>query len=123
MAIKSLTLETLSLYQRIRYFYHYLNGNDWEACFHRLDPKLRDGKIEHDVYVQSLTDFFDKYGPIKTESMKFQLYLKVKKNLYDDRPFAYGEVHWQDRKGRTHVFRERWVKTDDKWCTRMAGLV
>lgn len=120
---KSTTHKCLSLNRRIRNFYRDFNNKNWQACFDRLDPKLREGSVDHDAYVESLASFFDKYGPIEVESLELKLYLDVKNNKHDDRPFAYGVLQWQDKDGRSHVLRERWVKYGEKWYTRMVGLV
>ncbi len=122
-SLKSPSHETLSLNRRIRNFYLDFNDQKWEACFDRLDPKLREGRVDHETYVESLSSFFDKYGPIEIESLELKLYLTVKNNQHDDRPFAYGLLHWQDHDGRPHVLRERWVKSEGAWYTRMVGLI
>lgn len=116
-------VERIRLNHRIRHFYHYYNENNWKACFDRLDPKLREGRVNLNLYAESLFSFFEKYGPIQVESIDLRLYPEAKPNKHDDRPFAYGTLHWQDNKHRRHVFRERWVKVGDTWYTRMVGLV
>src|SRR5256885_2164030 len=124
MATQSpLTVEMIRLNHRIRHFYRYFNENNWQACFARVDPKLKEGRVNFDPYAESLSSFFEKYGPIRVESIKLRLHTNVKTNKHDDRPFASGTLHWQDNKHRHHVLRERWVKSGDKWYTRMMGLV
>ena len=118
------TIERNRLVHRIRYLYHFLNENNWEACFERLDPKLREESIDFKTYAASLSSFFKEYGPIRLESVEeLRLFLRAKGNKHDDRPFAYGLVIWKDRKKRQHVLRERWVRSEDTWYTRMVGLV
>jgi hypothetical protein len=115
--------ERIRLNQRIRRFYRYFNENNWKACFERVDPKLREGRVNFGPYAESLSSFFEKYGPIQIESIDLRLYASVQTNRHDDRPFAYGTVHWQDNQHKPHVLRERWVKSADEWYTRMVGLI
>jgi hypothetical protein len=120
---KSMTLEEVGLNRRIRNFYRDFSARKWEACFDRLDPKLRDRRVDHDDFIESLSTFFDGFGPIVVQSLELTMYLNAKNHKYDDRPFAYGLLHWQDKEGRAHILRERWVKSGEKWYTRMVGLV
>jgi hypothetical protein len=119
-----MTIELMRLSRRILSFYDSFNRKDWEACFDLLDPKLREERVKPEAYVASLSSFFDEYGPVAIESIeRLQPYMHVKGNQYDDRPFAFGVIRWQDRKHRHHVFRERWVKWRATWYTRKIGLV
>ena len=123
MAINTLTHDPNSLNRRVRYFDAFLNAKQWKSCFLRLDPKLRDGKVDYEAYAKSLSTFYATYGPISIESVNLQLYSNAKSKLYENRSFACGQIRWQDKKGRAHIFQERWVKVDDKWYTRKVGLV
>jgi hypothetical protein len=85
--------EHTRLSRRIKNFYRDFNEHKWEACYKRLDPKLRLEGVDREGYVASLATFFDKFGPIKVESLELTLYLNVAGNNHDDRPFAYGTLH------------------------------
>src|SRR5439155_15380964 len=91
-------VEQIRLNQRIRHFYHYYNENNWKACFDRLDPILREGRVKFGPYADSLSSFFEKYGPVQVEAIDLRIYPHVKNNKHDDRPFAYGTLHWHDNK-------------------------
>jgi hypothetical protein len=117
------TVEHTRLSRRIKSFYRDFNKRKWEACFQRLDPKLKEERVDHDAYVASLASFFDKYGPIQLESLKLTLHLDVLNNRHDDRPFAYGMLRWRDKNQNLHILRERWVNSCGTWYTRMAGLL
>jgi hypothetical protein len=75
------------------------------------------------AYSESLARFFDQYGPIRRLFTKVSLYLNITTNKHDDRPFAYVVIVWQDKQHSFHLFRERWVKDDDLWYTRVVGLI
>jgi len=117
------TVEKNRLSRRIRNFYRLFNENNWEGCFERLDPELRGARVEFDKYADSLASFFAKYGPMRIQSVSLELFMNAKGNKHDDRPFAYGTLHWQDNKRKQHTLRERWVKSGATWYTRMIGLV
>lgn len=116
-------IEEARLTRRIVAFYGDFNRKKWEACYRRLDPKLRTECLDDSVYMTSLASFYDRYGPIVIDSLVLSVYLDVANNRHDDRPFAYGVLHWRDRKCKPHLLKERWVNSSGTWYTRMAGLV
>lgn len=118
-------LERQNLAARIGDFYRVLNLKQWAACFTFVDPTLRDaGKVEITSYSSSLSSFYDKHGPIMSQTVdKLRLHVN-EPSKHDDRDFAYGVVLLEDREHQTLTIRERWVKASDgQWYTRMAGMV
>ena len=117
-------IQEKKLRSRIKSFYEHLNQRDWQSCFDSIDPKLRDGRIAYADYAETLTTFFQKYGPINILSLKVSLHLDVKNSKRGEKDFAYGSVSWKDRENHIREFRERWIRSaDDQWYTRMVGLV
>jgi hypothetical protein len=111
-----------SLTQRVRYLYKFVNDRDWAKCRAYLDPRLRD-RVAAEQYGREMDAFFAAHGPIRQITV-------VSANLYpagsaraDDREFAYVVLSWKDRDHALHHFRERWVKDDGQWYTRVVGLV
>lgn len=117
--------ERHNLAARIEEFYCLLNAKHWTDCFQLIDPILRAaGKVEIDSYSKSLSSFYDKHGPIISQSVD-QLRIHVNEpSRHDDRDFAYGVVVLEDRDHQAMKIRERWVKAADGcWYTRMVGMV
>jgi hypothetical protein len=87
-----------------------------------LDPKLV-SKVEPAGYAERLQAFKRAYGAIHPWHLRISLHLDGSSNKRDPRPFAYIYLIWQDDAHEFHMFRERWVKDDDRWFTRVVGLV
>jgi hypothetical protein len=116
--------ERTSLRRRIKSLYQRLNRGDLDRCYLHVDPRLRvDERISFTAYASSLEAFRSHYGLIDIWHIRINLYLDVVSNKYDDRPFAYVYIFWQDERKGFHVFRERWVKEAGRWYTRVVGLV
>jgi hypothetical protein len=119
-----LTKEKASLRRRVRRFYEQFNRGDWPFCFGYLDPRLREqGKVELSRYSESLSNFQRHYGPVNIWHMDLSLHLNVQNGKNGERDFAYVYIFWQDQHHAFHVFRERWVKLEGAWFTRVVGLV
>jgi hypothetical protein len=104
--------------------YECLNGGLWERCFALIDPKLREqGKVQLPAYSAALQEFKEVYGTIRPWHVQLSLHLDASSNKHDGRPFAYVYIVWQDEVHGFHMFRERWVKHEDHWFTRVVGLV
>ena len=119
------TMERQDLAGRIEEFYRFLNAKHWADCFQLIDPKLREaGKVEIESYSKSLSSFYDKHGPIISQTVE-QLRIHLNEpSKHDERDFAYGEVVLEDRDHQALKIRERWVKAlDGRWYTRMVGMV
>jgi hypothetical protein len=117
-------IERRRLRQRIRTFYGHLNAGEWNACFQMIDPALRSGGVNPDVYAESLSDFRNYYGSVKVFGVaKLTLHPAVKGGRYGDQEFASGVVIWLDSREEPHRFNERWIKSGNSWFTRMVGLV
>lgn len=113
-----------ALRRRLRSFYQKYNQDDWDRCYLYLDPKLRSaGRVDPVRYAESLNAFRRRYGAVDLWHVRVSVYLDVKNNKHDDRPFAYVYVLWQDAQKALHVFRERWVYDRGRWYTRVVGLV
>jgi hypothetical protein len=99
-----------------------MNAHAYWKCFQFLDPRLRDGRVDQEKYTTSLDEFRQYYGSVEVISIILDLHLdvEVKKGPSD---FAYVLVVWKDSKKVAHLFRERWVKDEGRWYTRVAGLV
>jgi hypothetical protein len=108
---------------RIKGFYDHLNKMEWESCYQFLDPALRADGIDNETYVRSLTSFFHHFGPITIKLAELNLFLGVKNKGFGNRDFAYGLLVWHDKRHEPHLLKERWVKADGNWYTRMSGLV
>ena len=113
-----------ALRRRIKQMYVGFNRERWEKCYLLIDPRLRDqSKVQLPVYMRQLKAFKETYGAIKPWHVRISLHLDNKASKRADRPFAYVYVVWQDDAHEFHMFRERWVKQDGRWYTRVAGLV
>ena len=116
--------ERTALRKRIRHFYRHFNREDWAQCYELIDPKLRnEDKVDGERYKTSLGVFYHHYGPVNPKHVDVSLYLDAKGNKHDDPPFAYVYIFWKDKRYQFHVFRERWVKQEGDWYTRVVGLV
>jgi hypothetical protein len=116
--------ERKSLRRRISQFYNEFNRANWEKCFLIVDPALREtSKVKAQSYAEGLRAFQAGYGSIKPWHVRISLHLDGSSNKHDQRPFAFVYVVWQDKANQFHMFRERWVKVEDHWFTRVAGLV
>ena len=101
-----------------------LNQHQWEKCFQLIDPKLRaEGRVSFPAYAEGLHEFMQAFGAVRPWHVRINLYLDGSKNKRDPRPFAYVYVIWQDAEHDFHMFRDRWVKADGRWYTRVVGLV
>jgi hypothetical protein len=117
------TVERAAIRRRIKRLYDSFNHENWAKCFDLIDPKLTAaGRIDPATYSQSLHEFKQYYGSVQIRHIEISLYLDAR-SKQDDRPFAYVYVFWQDDKHAFHLFKERWVKQDDHWFTRVVGLV
>ena len=116
--------ERASLRRRVKQMYERFNQGLWDTCFELLDPKLREkANVESFAYVDSLRSFKNCYGAITPWYIRLSLHLDASANKFDDRPFAYVYVIWQDERHGFHMFKERWVKESGHWFSRVAGLV
>ncbi len=89
-----------------------------------IDPKLTQaGKLNRATYSELMQAFKDAYGSVKRRWTHISLHLRATPKQRDRRPFAYVYVFWQDNSHEFHMFRERWIKEDGKWFTRVLGLV
>ena len=88
-----------------------------------IDPQLtQQGKVKRATYSELLRTFKDVYGTVKQWLTCLSLHLDPAPKQGDKRPFAYVYVIWKDDTHAFHLFRERWIKEDDQWFTRVAGL-
>ncbi len=111
----------VSLRRAIRGFYDNFQKEKWELCHHRIDPKLlAAGKVDFDVYRDSLMTFKQRYGEVTILLIDIG---EIHTGKHDQRPFAYASVIWRDRLEDFHVFRERWIFDNGRWYTRVVGLV
>lgn len=89
-----------------------------------VDPALRTaGRVTRSAYASQVTAFIAAYGAVKPMFDRTTLYLDEPTKSRDKRPFAYSYVVWQDARGEFHLFRERWIKDNGRWYTRVAGLI
>lgn len=117
-------VERKSLWRRVKRFYVRFNKADWDGCYALIDPQLTEqGKVEHTTYSKLMQDFKDVYGNVSTWLVRLSLHLDPTPKQGDKRSFAYVYVIWQDDKRGFHMFRERWIKEDGQWFTRVVGLV
>jgi hypothetical protein len=113
-----------ALRRRALGFYEAFNEGDWDECRSRVDPELRaDAGLDEAAYERQLREFRDSVGVIRPWYVRISLHLNPTKNQRDRRPFAFVYVVWQDARDRFHMFRERWVRDDETWYTRVVGLV
>jgi hypothetical protein len=122
--------EKLSLSQRVGAFYRFLNREKFDRCLQYLDPVIQHPGFDSQVYQDQLSQFAKRYGPvtIKIRSYRFVSGQKVNTDramtsIEQKRDFAYVLLSWIDRDGILHEFRERWVKFEGKWYTRVAGVI
>ncbi len=116
--------ERRALHNRVQAFYAHLNREHWDQCFAMIDPQLtQQGKVKLAAYAQRLAEFKAVYGLVRPWFTRLSLHLGAKTNRRDSQPFAYVYVIWQDASHAFHMFRERWVKADGAWFTRVVGLV
>jgi hypothetical protein len=116
------TAERAAIRRRVKRLYDAFNRADWAKCFEVVDPQLTAGKIELTNYSQSLREFKQHYGSVHIRHLEISLHLNARAKQ-DDRPFAYVYAFWQDDKHAFHLFKERWVKHEKHWYTRVVGLV
>lgn len=116
--------DVLSLTARVVFFYKFFNHEDWSRCFEYIDPALRTkGKFGLGDYCRTMHDFFGAYGPIEeVKILKLSVYPGTDAKD-DQRDFAYVVISWKDKLNRFHHFKERWIKDQGKWFTRVVGLV
>ena len=116
--------ERAALRRRIKQFYLRFNEEDWEECYTLIDPPLTQrGKVELAGYSERMQAFKKVYGSVKLWLIRLSLHLDASSNQRDKRPFAYVYVIWQDDAHGFHLFRERWIKDNGRWFTRVVGLV
>jgi hypothetical protein len=117
------TSERQALWRRVKRMYDSFNRQDWQRCFSLLDPKLTEpSRVRFDDYAAQMRAFHKAFPRIDCK-IEISLHLDASSNKHDPRPFAYVCVRWKDAAFNFHTFRERWVKHDGKWYTRVAGLV
>jgi hypothetical protein len=87
-----------------------------------IDPGLRP-KVDFRVYAEQLEAFKNRYGAVRPWHVRADLHMDGSSNKRDKRPFAYAYVVWQDKANDFHMFRERWVKDNTRWFTRVVGLI
>jgi hypothetical protein len=113
-----------ALRRRVKQFYLLFNEGDWEGCLSLIDPQLRDqGRVELATYSERMRTFKEAYGAVRLWHTRLNLHLDASSASRDKRPFAYVYVIWQDEAHGFHMFRERWVKENGRWYTRVVGLV
>lgn len=111
-----------SLVQRLVHFYKFLNRRDWSKCHDYIDPRLRGG-VSPDDYAVAMERFYSAHGPIRQIRVVAMSFHPGAVAKADGRDFAYVTVSWKDRNNDLHHFRERWIKDQDGWFTRVVGLV
>ncbi len=116
--------ERASIRRRVRQMVDGFNHDQWEKCFALIDPRLRKkGAVHLATYSDTLTVFKRCYGRIDPWYVRISLHLDALSNKNDPRAFAYVYVVWQDERREFHIFKERWVKHEGQWFTRVLGLV
>jgi hypothetical protein len=116
--------ERESLRKRVKQFYVRFNQADWEGCYALIDPQLANqGKVNFETYSESMQAFKEVYGSLNPWMTRLSLHLDGAPKQRDDRPFGYVYLIWQDAVHGFHMFRERWIKDDGHWFTRVVGLV
>lgn len=116
--------ERATLRRRLKQFYAQLNEANWDSCFGLIDPELgRLGKVDLAKYAEGLQEFMAVYGRVDPWFIRISLHLDAAQAQRDKRPFAYVYVLWQDAAHEFHMFRERWIKDNGHWFTRVVGLV
>lgn len=121
---KSDDSERETLRKRVKQFYLRFNEEDWADCYSLIDPQLtQQGKVDQSAYAERMQAFKNVYGRVQLWLTRLSLHLDVSAKQRDRRPFAYVYVIWQDDAHGFHMFRERWVKENGRWFTRVVGLV
>jgi hypothetical protein len=121
---KSPAAERQAIRRQVRRLYGWFNRQDWPKCFEFLDPKLREAdRVQLGPYAESLTAFQQVYGSVQVWLLRVSLHLDTRGSKLDQRPFAYVYVIWKDERQAFHLFRERWVKQEGRWYTRVVGLI
>ena len=116
--------ERKALRRRVAQFYEDFNQSRWDKCFLSVVPTLRENaKVTSGPYATGLRTFQDLYGSIRPWHLQISLHLDGASKQNDARPFAFVYIVWQDQANEFHMFRERWVRMDDRWYSRVAGLV
>jgi hypothetical protein len=116
--------ERQALRSRVKQWYAWFNRGLWEKCFSLIDPNLTEqSKVQLPAYAERLQTFKQVYGSINPWFVRISLHLEATAPQRDRRPFACVYVVWQDEAHRFHMLRERWVKDDGRWFTRVIGLV
>lgn len=116
--------ERQALRRQVKRFYTQFNKANWRECHLLIDPQLiRKNRVDLGAYSERMQAFKDAYGSIKPWFTRLSLHLQAAPKQADRRPFAYVYVVWQDEAHGFHIFRERWVKDDGQWFTRVVGLV
>jgi len=101
-----------------------LNECQWTRCAALIDPKIHESRtFSESAYCLSLQRFMNQYGKIELWHVRLSLHLPPHSNTRDSRPFAYASIVWKDAKHRFHMFRERWIKENDRWYSRVVGLI
>lgn len=110
------------LRRRVFNYFRALSAGQVHKCFEYVDPALKsENKVSEESYTESLERFKNFYQTIDVASIREMMIPPGSKR--DPRAFAYVVVFWLDGKNQPHVFRERWVKQDDDWFTRVLGYV
>jgi hypothetical protein len=116
--------EREALRRRVKQFYLRFNEEGWENCYSMIDPMLiQPGKVELATYAERMQAFKNRYGSVNLWFTRLSLHLAASSNQRDKRPFGYVYVVWQDDAHGFHMFRERWIKHNGRWFTRVVGLV
>jgi hypothetical protein len=119
-----LATERGALRRRVQQFYRHFNEADWETCHNLIDPQLTEhNKVDRDAYFDLMEAFRSAYGSVNLWLTRLSLHVDASSHQRDKRPFAYAYVIWQDDSHGFHMFRERWVKENGHWFTRVVGLV
>lgn len=113
-----------ALRRRVKQFYLRFNEASWEGCYALIDPRLtQTGKVEFTSYSERMSIFKNVYGSVQPWLTRLSVHPEGAANQRDERPFAYVYLVWQDDAHAFHMFRERWVKDNGRWFTRVVGLV
>jgi hypothetical protein len=108
----------------VKQFYSRFNEADWEGGYALIDTQLTNqGKVKLATYAELMQAFKDEYGNANPWLTRLRLHLDPTPKQHGTRSFAYVYVIWQDDTHGFHMFRERWVKDDGQWFTRVVGLV
>lgn len=117
-------IERTALRKRVSGFYRRFNDADWNGCYAMIDPELTQrGRPQPGTYGELMQAFKDAYGEVHRWFTRLSLHLVESPKQGDKRPFAYVYLVWQDQAHGFHMFRERWVKDNGQWFTRVVGLI